>query len=178
MTLWAAVRRRRRIPAMIAYPGAEYKWPRGQFTEINFVKNAASAGALTHIVKWPLKQDKSPENQKIFRGFGMPDRIRTCDLWSRSPTRYPAAPLARIAYSIEALHSIADICPIVKSKLEIFLRKLPLPAPVRGTPCVFPGTPPASPRTPPRACRHFAGHGRSVGTRYSHRAPGRPPAQQ
>ena len=32
----------------------------------------------------------------------MPDRIRTCDLWSRSPTRYPAAPLARIAYSIEA----------------------------------------------------------------------------
>ena len=33
-------------------------------------------------------------------GFGMPDRIRTCDLWSRSPTRYPAAPRAHIKFSL------------------------------------------------------------------------------
>ena len=33
---------------------------------------------------------KSPEQPWLFRGFGVPDTIRTCDLQSRSLTLYPA----------------------------------------------------------------------------------------
>jgi hypothetical protein len=33
---------------------------------------------------------KAEFSAEIFRNIGAPDRIRTCDLWNRNPTLYPA----------------------------------------------------------------------------------------
>ena len=93
----AAARVLRRVPAMIAHPGAEYKWASPSVTRsvpLLWYCGREHRGAARKVDLF----DKPPENHKIFWGFGMPDRIRTCDLWSRSPTRYPAAPLAHIYF--------------------------------------------------------------------------------
>ena len=43
-----------------------------------------------------VKHKNPPQASFRLRRCGMPDRIRTCDLRSRSPTRYPAAPRAHM----------------------------------------------------------------------------------
>ncbi len=69
----------------------------------------------------------------------MPDRIRTCDLVSRSHTRYPAAPRAHIHFS--AHHGLK---PIFKFSGQIVVnggRFRPLRIPPVQTPCGVAATP-------------------------------------
>ena len=85
-------------------------WPRVRFPMPAFLRFRRILRNLTEAVEMVPNLAPSPSRTKrqtdpvpnLAQGqsaVGMPDRIRTCDLVSRSHTRYPAAPRAHIHFS-------------------------------------------------------------------------------
>ena len=73
-------------------------------------------GASTQILVLTNRPNKKTPTSGVFL-FGLPERIRTFDLQSRSLTRYPAVPRVGISYTLVLYHKLRKNATLFSKKV-------------------------------------------------------------